>query len=149
MLATLENFHEVSYSGNPPRIQLVGLHGQTRVLQYLTNNTPSSLALLATDHRAAWSLTRSDSNGLAKRLKCLQLGSVAAWVSRSPSSLRPLSLSAMCNLLLLAMNLVLIASPCLKKCVTPSYADSQPQRTTAPLLVRYCLLAISYHCGSA
>ena len=35
-------------------------------LLYLTNNTPSSLALSATDREVAWSLTRSDSNGLAK-----------------------------------------------------------------------------------
>ena len=53
------------------------------------------------------------------------------------------------NFLLLATTLVLIASPRLRKLITPSYADSQPQRTTALLLVRYCLLAISYHCGSA
>ena len=93
---------------------------------YNEPTTPLAHWSSTTDHRAAWSLTRSDPNGLAKDSSVLARFCMASCVRLAAllSSRDCSFLSAIRSFLLLTMTLILIASPCPGRHVTLSSAWS-------------------------
>ena len=156
------------------KIKLVLIAWADPGLLWLINNTQNSLALSATDCEAIWSLTRSESNGLAKtQVSWTRFCGSPTGVAQ-PFRLRDLLLggcvahSLRRAVLLTAASLPSRAPHRVFPCLTPStfsqyllpyriaahrrtnnpFSTPDPQlavsRTAAPLPVRYRLSAIFY-----